>query len=233
MLAWISVSAQSITLSFSHTCDDSTAVQNEFLYHNAIGTTYQICQIQYFISNVAIHTNNGWIQDSTIRYIDIDIPSTLTQVFTTSAKAFTIDSVRFTFGIPDEQNTSFIFRNAPENRMFWPESLGGGYHYMKLNIAYKNQQDSLAFFNCHLGKGIVQNKESTYYQDNSFSITLPCSIQKEKRKTATINISMDVNEWFKPNIIDFNKYHGIMDNHPVMNTICNNGKKAFSIKNCK
>lgn len=228
-----------VRISFQQNCPylisnqliDNPVVLNKFIYKNECGTTYQINQIQYFISNIAVHTTKGqWICDSTIHYVDIEKSETLNTEIALSRK-ISIDSIRFTFGIPQNQNKSYIFKNPPHSLMFWPDVLGGGYHYMKLNTKFIDKQDSVSLFNCHLGRGVVNDT----FIDNDFTMTFPCKLtfnsKKENHYHPQIDIIMHVEKWFsQPNKIDFNLYtKGIMGKQDITSQLCENGKNVFEV----
>ena len=211
-----------IYTTFEHYCDGKPVVHNTFLYKNAQGTTYQINQIQYFISNISYRVNGKWICDSTITYIDAE--KTIPMVSTTiSKKKNKIDSIRFTVGLPAEQNIPYRFTNPEWAQMYWPESMGSGYHYMKLNIKYINTHDTVALFNCHLGRSM----ETGTIIDNDFTLTLPYPTEAHNTNV----IRMNVDKWFvSPNPLDFNLYtKGIMGKQSIMQAICENGKSAFEV----
>ena len=65
------------------------------------------------------------------------------------------DSISFTFGFSNSQNISNIYINEPNNfhnLMFWPDVMGGGYHYMKLEGRYYNSNQEEQFYNTHTGR---------------------------------------------------------------------------------
>ena len=221
--------------------------QIEFPYTNAFGTKYQINDVQFFISNIEIRVNGKWISNaSQIKNnkecrespFYLDDKYLLNRVsFSIKAKQPVVDSIRFTFGIPKELNKSYSLEDPEMARMYWPEVLGGGYHSMKLNIKFIDNQDSVSLFNCHLGRGVVGDT----FVDNEFSITLPVapttiffnlSPKEWYKKTTTYNVTvtMNIEKWFlEPNPIDFNLYtKGIMGNQEVMGKIIENGKNVFS-----
>lgn len=222
-------------------------------YTNAFGTKYQISDVECFVSNIEIRVNGKWITNATqIRIENPDNKKTYSEPyyldndwlqnyfsFSIKSKQPVVDSIRFTFGIPKELNKSYSLEDPELARMYWPEILGGGYHYMKLNIKFIDNQDSVSLFNCHLGRGVVGDT----FIDNDFTVTLPVSqpvYMFEKPLTAKqwhkmtdkylIYVNMNIEKWFtEPNPIDFNLYtKGIMGNQEVMGKILENGKNVFS-----
>ena len=229
----MSASAQDFSMQFFNYCNGKPVEYNKTIYTNSLGTEFQINQIQYFVSNFSIFIAGKEVQFPLNYYVDEaynNTSITLSPLKLKIPKNATIDSVRFTFGFSKEGNQSYMYKNKPESLMFWPEVLGGGYHYMKTNIKYINKDNELALFNCHLGRGQIKENDTTTFVDNDFTVTLPCSIAYNKKEMNIIPLRMDMEKWFYgPNVIDFNDYMGIMDKQNVMSKICENGQKAFSI----
>ena len=223
---------------------DNPVVLNKFIYQNECGTKYQVNQIQYFISDIELRVNGEWIKNPEVCfgdprlfvnnccYIDCENEPIGLQ-FTIKKSKISIDSIRFVFGIPKSQNKSYMFKNPPQSLMFWPDVLGGGYHYMKLNTKFIDKQDSVSLFNCHLGRGVVND---TLFIDNDFAMTFPCKLTFNSKKEnpyfhPQIDIIMHVEKWFsQPNKIDFNLYtKGIMGKQDIMSQLCENGKHVFEV----
>ena len=229
----MNASAQDFSIRFFHYCNEKTVEYNKTDYTNSLGTEFQINQIQYFVSDFSIFIAGNEVSFPINYYVDEEYNNTtltLSPVKLKVPKNATIDSVRFTFGISKSNNKSYMYKNKPESLMFWPDVLGGGYHYMKTNIKYINRDNELALFNCHLGRGQIKENDTTTFVDNDFTVTLPCSIPYNKKEMNIIPLRMDMEKWFYgPNVINFNDYKGIMDKQQVMTKICENGRKAFSI----
>ncbi|MBO7054672.1 MAG: hypothetical protein J6W37_04745 [Bacteroidales bacterium] len=222
---------------------DTPVVLNKFIYQNECGTKYQINQIQYFISDIELHVNGEWIGNPEVCfgnprlfvnnccYIDCENEPIGLQ-FTIKKNKISIDSIRFVFGIPKDKNIPYSFSNPELARMYWPEALGGGYHYMKTNIKFIDKQDSVSLFNCHLGRGVGNDT----FIDNDFAMTFPCKLTFNSKKATPyfyprIDIIMHVEKWFsQPNKIDFNLYtKGIMGKQDIMSQLCENGKNVFEV----
>ena len=208
------------------------------LYVNAAGNHLLFSEIQYFISDITLHYTDGSIYTidkwKDIFYTDSDIPETQFQSIYDSIPAGTCDSLTFTFGINEEKNQSFMYVNPPESLMFWPDILGGGYHYMKLNGKWLNGEQSLSPFNFHLGIGQVYDDEGeiTGFIQNYFSVCIKnMAFSVNKNMTVQLGIVMNVEKWFEsPNTWDFNVWGGdIMQNQEAMHTACVNGSDVFTL----
>jgi len=225
-----------IVLKFAHKVNGASLQTDTMIYINEAGNPYEIDEIQYFVSDVILHKSDGTtktISDKKdIYYVDIDIPSTLTWEVYDSIIAGSYDSISFTFGISAQKNQSFMFSNPPESDMFWPTILGGGYHMMKINGKWKTPADVIDMFNFHLGTGQVISGTDTTFISNSFNVSLPSSsFVLDKGQTKTIQIVMNIENWFKsPNTYDFNVWGGsIMQNQNAMQAVKENGHDVFSV----
>ena len=206
-------------------------------YINAAGNQYVVTDVQYFISNVILTCTDGTqvplISDKGAHYVDAKIPSTLQWHPTDEIPVGKYQSITFTFGLSPELNHSFLYPNAPENAMSWPTNLGGGYHYMKINGWWIDEENIRQPFNLHTGIG--QQRDSigniTGFVHNNFAVTLPLNeFRIEEGNLSGIKLQMHVNRWFSnPYIFDFNIFGGsIMQNQEAQEILKANGKDVFS-----
>lgn len=164
----------SVELSLIHLVGQQPLEKNEFVYTNKAGNTYMISEIQWFMSDIVFTMEDGrQIRPDSLQqflYVDTDIPSTNRQSFL-RLPAGHYRKIGFTFGLDEAHNTSNRFVNPPESYMFWPEYLGGGYHYMKLNGKWIDPGGLQVPFNFHLGIGQISagNRSSS---DNIFRFGL-------------------------------------------------------------
>jgi hypothetical protein len=230
-----------IIFNFLHYCDGAPLYLDSTIYVNEAGNLYEVNEIQYFISDVTLYRNDGkkvmLTKENDIYYVDTDIPATNKwQVFDPIPEG-TYTGITFTFGINDKKNQSFMYVNPPEVNMVWPEFLGGGYHYMKLNGKY-DDPPYLRPFNFHLGIGQIYPPNSHNYDSiiafvhNHFEVTLPNSgFTIAEDQTRTIDIIMQVEEWFRnPNTWDHTVYGNYtMENQDAMQAMKENGHNVFKV----
>ena len=230
LLSCAELSAQDGIL-FSFSCGDNALKLNEMIYKSKRGLTYQVAQSQYFVSDIALILNDGTVKkfDNSVHYVDVEIPNTLKWIPSDDFSLQNVDSLMFTFGLDSVQNRSYRFKNPPENLMFWPDILGGGYHYMKTNILYLDAENNINAFNCHIGRGQVYDAEGEpiEYINNDFRVKIPVNKTVADGKTYAI-INLDIPTMFDyPNAELFTDYHGIMNNQKAMKTFAENIKAAF------
>lgn len=233
----------SIKLTFNEVVNDESLKTDTLAYINEAGNQYLVSEIQYFISNFTLYFNNGesyTVKDNMgIHYVDTDIPDTKYWDIPDDIPSGHVDSIVFVFGLDSADNQSNIFPNPPESNMFWPEQLGGGYHYMKLNGKYLATGGTLAPFNYHLGIGQIYdtNGQVTSFVQNYFKVSFPLVMMSsmlvdvKPGETTSLLITMNIDSWFKtPNTWDFNTMGSMMmQNQAAMHAACENGHDVFSI----
>ncbi|HNS17854.1 MAG TPA: hypothetical protein PKI34_08540 [Bacteroidales bacterium] len=229
-----------IIVTFHHQVAGELLVIDTMIYTNAAGNHYLITEVQYFISDVIFHQSDGshfLIDDwEDMHYVDHDLPSTMTWEVFDKIPPGSYDSISFMFGISPEKNISLMFVNPPERDMFWPDVLGGGYHYLKLNGKWLN--DGMAQnvpFEFHLGIGQIYSGDTINVNDitgfvhNNFRVTLPgSSFQMAAGDTLHAAVSMNIEHWFTdPHPIDLSTFpFNIMQCQECMRIGCENGKEG-------
>ena len=239
----ISVNNGNILIGFIHLNEGKPLLFDTMIYKTSLANQYMINDLQYFISGFQIHTTKGkWIQigsDKGIHYIDARDKATSLWKVTDGIIPGAYDSVSFIFGLNAADNISYRFPDPPERDMLWPEILGGGYHYMKMNMKWKNNSmtDPMPFM-FHLGIGQMYTGDSTNtdsiigYIQNYFTVKSYAPFVTNENKTIQINIIMNIEKWFdSQNAFDFSEYPmGIMQDQLGMYRACMNGRNAFEIK---
>ncbi len=228
-----------ISLHFRHYVDGKDLVIDTLMYFNEAGNQYLINEIQYFISDLTLHRSNG--KDILIRawkdihYIDTDLPSTHYWDIPDEIPAGVYDSISFIFGISQEKNQSFMFVNPPESFMFWPEYLGGGYHYMKLNGKWDNQDEIVEPFDFHLGIGQILDTAGQIvgFVHNDFKVGFPdLAFSISENQVLDFTLTMNIERWFKdPHLYDHDIWGGyIMQNQEAMKIASENGWNVFDME---
>ncbi len=231
-------SQQKIILKFAFLVDGEELQADTMKYVNGAGNHYLVNEIQFFISDVTLHHTDGSIYLiqawKDIHYIDSDLPETQSWNVFDNIPAGTYHSISFTFGINEEKNQSLMFLNPPESFMFWPQYLGGGYHYMKLNGKWLDENQQISPFDFHLGIGQIYYSypdSITGFIQNYFQVTLPnSSFNMEENQTKEILLIMNIENWFRdPHTYDHNVWGGdIMQNQEAMHLACENGHDVFT-----
>ncbi len=231
-----------VDLSIDYEANGTALVTDTLCYTNEAGNLFLITEIQWFLSNIQLLDMNGeWhtlrqreATDSVaeltehIFYIDTDIPES--QVL--HGKKVPVGhytAMRFTFGLDETDNETGLFNDPPESDMFWPDMLGGGYHYIKLNGKYVGGEGRLKPLAVHLGIG--QNESLTQFYQNYFIVELPINFNVKANTENHLDLTMVIDNWFRnPNTIDFNEFgSGIMQNQNAQRLLNGNGQDVFKI----
>ena len=222
-----------IKLNFSFVVDNDSLRLDTCMYRNAAGNLYEVNDVQFFISHVRLESSSGEMveiaDNQGIHYTDIRIPGTLSWSIADELPAEEYKSITFVFGLEGEQNSTGYFPNPPENNMSWPDVLGGGYHYMKINGRWIDGSGVRQPFNLHSGKIATDSG----FADNTFTVTLPLSqFAVGKNSSADLTLQMNVNAWFSnPYLFDFNVFGGsIMQNREAQEVLRANGRDVFGVK---
>ena len=212
-----------ITINFTHTVDASELMTNSMIYINEAGENYDIQTLKYLISDITLHDENGssLVLDE-VHFIDISDESTFSFIYN-DVPNNNYTSISFRMGLDTTKNKSNLYVNENyHTTMAWPDMMGGGYHYMKLEGDFN---DSLSGYGTHTGGTMGDD----YSFNNIDGISL---IVTDDLGNVDVNINMEINNWYKtPNQIEFSTYGmGIMmDTVMQMNLKQNGMTDVFSI----
>jgi hypothetical protein len=217
---------------FKHNLNGTELQRNVMNYTNTAGNHYRVDELQYFISEIKVITADGQIlpitTDNAIHYVDLDDTASLTWTPKDRLPVTDYASISFVLGINEAKNKTGLFVNPPERDMFWPDMMGGGYHYLKMNGQWVSAGDTIKPFNFHLGIGMENS--GTKLVQNYFTVTLPLNVHAGTLSNV-FTITMNIEKWFEaPNVWDWNVIGGqIMQNQDAMHKACENGGNAFSV----
>jgi hypothetical protein len=226
-----------ITILFEHFISDKPLKKDSLGYINASGNRYEVNELQYFISELVLWKSGEKYKPDMgngIHYVDIDLPLTLNWYPETELPSGKYDSITMTLGLNEVVNQTGLFVNPPERDMFWPDMMGGGYHYMKMNGKWMSEGNLLEPFNLHLGIGMKEDSfGNEQFFHNYFSISLPlddCYLDGNQLYNLFI-LRMDLNSWFEtPNSWNWDEIGGqIMQNQDAMHLAARNGADVFTV----
>lgn len=185
-------------------------------YTNDAGEHYNIQTLKYLISDITLHSDDGnTLLLDEVHFIDISDAST----FSFTVKDLpnnNYTSISYTMGLDTIKNINNLYVNEIfHSAMVWPETNGGGYHYMKLEGAYNNDS---TFYNTHTGGTMGGDYSFNNMEDISLTVD-------DDLGDVSININMEINNWYNsPNQIEFSSYGmGIMMNMMMQMNIQMNG----------
>jgi hypothetical protein len=212
---------------FLHQVEGQDLEQDKMIYTNKAGNNYSVITLKYFISNIRLFnkTTNETITLDEAHYIDISDNTTFSLSLEREIPNGDYDMISFVFGLNEADNIDGRFPNPPQNAMEWPEPLGGGYHYMKLEGKYL-KDGTPTNYNTHTGA----TGGFPYFVE----VNLPTSFSLNGNQS-TVEIIMDINKWYQdPNTYDFVTYgEMIMGNTNAQGVIQANGANVFSLGTIK
>jgi len=211
-----------VVIQFDHVVDGAALAMNTGTYTNAMGNSYSVSKLEYVMSDFTLSRSDGDFEMTGQHYRDATDATTATLTLS-DVPAGQYTTLTFVFGVPASVNTTGSLPDLDAAGMAWPAMMGGGYHYMRNEGAYTPTGGGTANFTTHTGP--------TMGADYTFTVTLtlPSALTLDDGESYTVNVEMDVNEWYTaPNDWDFNDYGLIMGNADAQTLLRANGASVWS-----
>ena len=208
---------------FSHRVDNVSLIFDNIGYVNAAGNSYSVATLKYFVSDFRlVNTDGDEVTINEEHYVDGKDNGTLLFAPDKKISAGEYTEMKFIFGLSEEKNVDGRFPDAPENNMEWPEPLGEGYHYMKL----EGKLDSA---------GTTKNYQAHTGPTNNnhffIEVSLPINLVVEKNDQKIIYVGMNINNWWNnPHTLDLNNMTMVMGNEDMQQKLMENGQDVFFIE---
>lgn len=221
-----------ITLTFDHDYDGMPITASDFdqlSYSNQSGDVHSITHLEYLISGIRFYQSNG---DSIVfndyNLVDLVNTNTLTFGLSNYLEAGSYTGIGFNIGFDEASNTSGAYADLNVANWSWPEMLGGGYHFMKLEGKFIDNNTDTTSYAYHHGTAREIISADTTFHANHTLIKLNTAFTVEDN--ATITIDMNIAEWFKnPNTWDLNTYNSmLMPNYTAQRLMRGNAASVFS-----
>jgi hypothetical protein len=220
----------SIEVHMLHQVGNENLEFNQIKYTNAFGNKYSVTTLKYYISSIELRGPDGNVPFDIVHYIDAQDSTTC---------VFRLDDIPethyhqlvFTFGLDDEKNSKDKLPPTLENLdMLWPDTWGGGYHYMKLEGHFLDADQNPDGFLTHVGR--YQPDPTGPAHSHFFTVSLDLHSNIVRNEVLQVDVIMDVNQWYEsPNVIDLATHtNGIMDNTPAQDLLQENGATVFSLE---
>lgn len=205
------------------------------------GQSVTVEEIRYFISKVYLIEENGShvaltsADGNGCHFIDFALPGTRQWVIEDVPAGHYV-GLGFTYGLDEADNVSRRFSNPPESLMFWPDALGGGYHYMQINGKWLAAEGAeFKPYGLHTGIGQTwENGVATAFHQNYVRLEFPDALSlfltMDGHKGLTVD--MDVMQWLvNPHEWDFaTQGCAIMQNQAAQQILKENAWNVFSIR---
>ena len=187
---------------------------------NAAGNIYSVQNINFYISEITLKRNDGYIYNSSrVFYIDPRV-NNKTSLQLDSIPKGDYTSIAFLIGIDSLRNIDFGLGTTIDNlNMAWPTAMGGGYHFMKIEGHYLDASSAIQGFAVHLGKN-----------NNLVNVLINQSFNQQN-SLHDYSFIFNINEVFKtPNLYNLNVDNNYtMSDSVAMLKIKSNMRDAFTI----
>lgn len=213
----------SLTIELSHEVNGILLEYDSILYQNASGSPYSVSRLEYYISSIKLYKEDGsFIKSDAIYYVNAKAKEN--KLLVQHLDEGNYIAIDFLIGINPELNISNSLENTGENiNMQWPDVIGGGYHFLKLEGRYLDTANVNLGYTMHIGTNemLIKHKK------------LAANILIKKDNPSTIKWRMNVNEWFQnPYTYNFNVDGNYTMAIPeLMQHLKNNGYDTFHIQN--
>lgn len=197
-----------VQFTFTHNWDGDAIESTDYdllQYFNANGEQMSISKLVYLISDVVLINGTTGEKFEPGDYNLIDARQGTNLTFTPNAEIPPGDYlVSFTFGFDDEDNQDGVYPDLNSADGGWnvPMMLGGGYHYMRLEGKYIDNNSDEVGYQFHTIRANDKDTTPITLQDTSFEVDLGVVTIGDN---TNIEVEMNVAEWFKnPNQWDLN-----------------------------
>ncbi len=227
----------SIELSFFQSGGNAPLVFDSALYRTPAGTPFSVENLQYYVSGFEFYDANDALlfKSDSVFYIDArDSATWMHRIQDVNSAHY--HSYVFTFGLAPAKNRTNALANTIENlNMAWPEPMGGGYHFMKLEGRLIDSLGRAFGFYLHIGDlagGNIRQENQFKYSEENF----PIHATLTKGTHLSLGIEMVIPNWFTgvtPLFIE-NNPQNIMGDSASQNILQKNGALgAFRTKSAK
>ena len=215
-------STSGLKFHISYSVDKDSLTFDSIRFVNASGNHYSVNRLEYYLSGFTFtKSEGGSFVSPSVCYMNATEPAT-SDILINAVPQGNYAGLSFYIGLDPEKNKTNFLPNTLDNiNMAWPDAMGGGYHFMKmegyfLDSTGKNQNG----FAMHLGKNENLVKVEIIHP---FILT---------DQTINFGLKMNLNEWFKnPVLYDLNKDGNYsMGNVAAMTKLSQNGKDVFTLE---
>ena len=201
---------EKVTVEFTFTQNwDGDTIEStdyDFLqYFNANGDQMSISKLVYLISDVVFINKDTGERFEPGDYNLVNAREGTGLSFTPNAEMPKGEYfISFTFGFDDEDNQDGVYQDLNSADGGWnvPMMLGGGYHFMRLEGKYIDNNSVEVNYQYHTIRAADPTTVPITLQDTSFGVDLGLITVGDN---TSIEVQMNVAEWFKnPNLWDLN-----------------------------
>lgn len=209
--------ADQVDFEFSFRVGDSAMAFNTFAFQNAAGNAFSLSRLEFILSDFWFAGSAGdTSRFPSAKYINADTGPLTAGISGVPQGSYT--GFGFTIGLPPELNVSNSLPNEPDfNDMYWPEPMGGGYHFMKMEGMHDASDPKGWAF--HLGS-------DGFHIDHSFASNFTMG-----QNNLSVQMEMDISQWFEdPVTYDLDSMdNATMGDSLLMGYLQQNGHNVFNL----
>jgi len=216
-----------VVIELEHTVDGAPLELNTGQYVNAAGNPYTVSVLEYVLSDFHFHpsassASPGEHYEAPVAHYASQADASTRSIVLDQVSPGDYAEVHFVCGIVGSKNVSDAYPDLDLAGMAWPEPMGGGYHYLRNEGNYVDQNQQARAFTTHLGPSMGTDFSTEPSFDYGFTV--------KSGETTTIRLVMDVNEWYaNPNTYDFGDHGAIMGDPAAQQILQANGVTVWSI----
>lgn len=208
-----------VTFDISYAAGNQPLLMDTVKYFNQAGNNYSVNHLEYYLSAFSFLDDKDvwWTIDGEFYVNGRDLVDNCIELYGLPRGNYR--KVKFLIGLPPARNKSGALPPLPENlNMFWPDMMGGGYHFLKLEGYFKDSAGQKRGYAMHIGR-----------TENAAQVEIPCNFNHTGNDV--LKLLMDVNEWFgNPHTYDFNVQGNYsMGVDSLMGKLKQNGADVFTI----
>lgn len=209
-----------LSLNLRHLVEGNEVTLNSIQYTNPAGNNFSVERLVYYISDIRLtdDAGNEYFWDD-YQFVDIDDASTHTLLLN-QVPVGNYTGMTALIGLNATRNAEGLENTVDNNNMIWPQAMGGGYHFMKLEGRFEASNSDIIGYAMHLGL----DANLVTAEAAPFSLTLD-----EEKESA--NLNFDIMEWHRnPANWDFEADGtAIMANANSLAKLAANGATVLSI----
>jgi len=217
----VPVPAADMILQVRHQAGADSLVLERTFYKNSSGNALRVTKLKYFLSGFVLYAAGRPAYSYEVpQLIHAAYPGENIPVLP-DVPFGKYDSLRLSLGVIPAWNSSGSITLQPNNYgMYWPEELGGGYHFMKLE-GHWTHDSGFGTYAFHIGQN-----------ENIVTCTLPLELEHRDERPGKLRLTMDILEWFDhPYRYDLRYEDGYtMANGPQMAILKRNGHNVWQIE---
>ncbi|MEW6773524.1 MAG: MbnP family protein [Bacteroidota bacterium] len=203
-----------IRVKIIHISNSSPLSLNIFNFISCNHDTISYSNIEYLISEIKLYHHGKELTYPHTFYIHPN--ASINEFLIKDIPYEKYDSLKLSIG------TNHPFNNTDINivNMAWPDMMGGGYHFLKLEGYFKHNNQNIGFA-LHIGGNAMQPLK--------FVFTLPFTVSKNEHLLEMYHL---IDEWIQnPTCYKVSSSNYSMGNDSLMNIIYQNGRDVLLFSN--